>query len=361
MYDYVIVGSGVFGATCARELTNSGKRCLVIEKRKHIGGNCYTENIDGINVHEYGPHIFHTNSDYIWRYVNSLCKFNNYKHSIKAMYEKKIYSFPINLMTLNQIWNVKTPQEAEEKIKSVQIKIENPKNMEEWAVSQIGEELYRMFVYGYSKKQWNKEPSELPAKILKRIPIRFNFNDNYFEDKYSGVPIGGYTSIFERLLDGIEVKLSTDYLNDRASIDSIGKKIIYTGGLDEFFDYDLGELEWRSLKFEKERLPIKDFQGCALINYSNQEIPFTRICEHKHFEFGKQNFTIITKEYPREWSRGKEKYYPINDEKNNQLSALYKQRIDKDKYILGGRLADYAYYDMHQVFASALSTVSRIK
>lgn len=357
MYDYAIIGSGIFGSVCARELTDAGKKCIIFEKRPHIAGNCFTKNIEGINVHQYGPHIFHTNSEYVWNYVNRFTKFNNFRLSSKVKYNNSFYSFPINLMTLHQVWGIKTPEEAEEKINSVKIKIDNPNNMEEWALSQIGEELYKIFVYGYTKKQWGKDPKELPSKILKRLPIRVNFKDDYFDDQYQGIPIGGYTDIFNKLLEGIEVKLSINYFQEKTKIDSIAKKVIYTGGLDEFFNYDMGELEWRSLRFEQEILSIKDFQGCAIVNYGNFEIPYTRICEHKHFEFGDQVKTIITKEYPQSWDREKEKYYPVNDEKNNNLSRQYKSRIDKDKYIFGGRLADYAYYDMHHVFASAISKV----
>lgn len=357
MYDYVIVGSGIFGAVCARELTDSGKKCLVIDKRNHIGGNCYTENYNGINVHKYGPHIFHTNSDYVWNYVGKYCAFHKYSHRVKVIYKDNIYSFPINLMTLYQVWGVKSPHEAEEKLKYIRKNIKNPKNMEEWAVSQIGEELYTIFIRDYTKKQWGKDPSELPAGILKRLPIRMNFNDDYFEDKYCGIPVGGYTGIFEKMLDGIEVHLSTDYFSDKNTFARLGSKIIYTGGLDEFFDYDLGKLEWRSLKFDHLHLNVKDFQGCSIVNYPEINIPYTRICEHKHFENGNQSHTVITKEYPDAWEVGKEKYYPVNDEKNNILSKKYKNRIDNSKYILGGRLADYMYYDMHQVFASALAAV----
>lgn len=360
-YDYAIIGSGIFGSVCARELTNAGKKCIIFEKRNHIAGNCYTKNVEGINVHEYGPHIFHTNSDYVWEYVNKYAKFNHFRLRPKVKYNNKTYSFPINLMTLYQVWGVSTPQEAEETLKNKRIHIENPRNMEEWAISQIGEELYKIFIYGYTKKQWGKEPKELPAKILKRLPIRLNFNDDYFEDKYHGIPIGGYTEIFQKLIDGIEIKLNTNYLDDRKNIDNLAKKVIYTGPLDEFFNYDLGQLEWRSLKFDHEYLKIKDFQGCAINNYANYEIPYTRICEHKHFEFGNQGHTVITKEYPQKWDIDKEKYYPINDDKNNEIAKKYKERINKIKYIFGGRLADYMYYDMHHVFASALSEIEKEK
>ena len=354
-YDYIIVGAGIFGSVCARELSDAGAKCLVIDKRQHIGGNCYTKDVGGIHVHQYGPHIFHTNSDYVWNYVNKFCKFNHFRLRPKVRYNDSLYSFPINLMTLYQVWGVKTPEEAEKKLKSVRVSIENPQSMEEYALSQIGEELYNIFIKGYSQKQWGKDPRYLPSKILKRIPIRMNFNDDYFDDKYHGIPIGGYTSIFEKLLNGIEVKCGVDYIEDKINIDKMGRKVIYTGPLDEFFNYELGELEWRSLRFEHESLNIKDYQGCAVVSYGNYEIPYTRICEHKHFEFGKQDFTVITKEYPNKWDKNQEKYYPVNDEKNNSLAAMYKQKIDTSKYVFGGRLADYMYYDMHQVFGSALN------
>jgi UDP-galactopyranose mutase len=353
MYDYLIVGSGLFGSVCARELTDKGYKCLVIDKRDHIGGNCYTENIDGINVHKYGPHIFHTSNKNIWDYVNRFATFNNFSYRPKVNYKGKVYSFPINLMTLYQVYGVTTPDEAVRKLEDVKVDIPNPKNLEEWILSQVGPELYNIFVKGYTKKQWKKDPKELPSSIIRRLPIRMSFEDNYYEDTYSGIPIGGYTQIFENLLSGIEVRLNTDYFYNRDYFNDIAKKVIYTGPIDRFYSYMHGKLEYRSLRFETVKLNMPDYQGVAGMNYTDEEVPFTRIVEHKHFEFGKQNNTIVTFEYPE--STG-EPYYPINDEINNSVYKKYREMMDKEtKYIFGGRLTDYKYYDMHQVIGSALS------
>jgi UDP-galactopyranose mutase len=354
-YDYLIVGSGLFGSICARELTDAGKKCLIVEKRNHIGGNCYSENINGIHACQYGGHIFHTNSLKIWNYMNKWTSFNSYVNRVKTWSNGKLYSLPINLFTLYQVWGISNPEEAKKKLDSVKIKIENPLNLEEWAISQIGEELYQKFIYGYTKKQWGKEPKELPSFIIKRLPIRLTMDDNYFDDRYQGMPEEGYTKIFERLIDGIDVETNVDYLKNRSQLDSIAQKIIYTGPIDEFFAYELGTLEWRSLNFNQEVLDIPDYQGFASCNFADYSVPYTRIIEHKHFTFGKQNFTVITKEYPQQWDTTKEKYYPVNDENNNALYQKYKELIDTDKYIFGGRLADYKYYDMHQVVGSALN------
>jgi UDP-galactopyranose mutase len=335
-------------------MTDRGAKCLVVDKRNHIGGNCYTKDVGGINVHEYGPHIFHTNSDKVWEYVNKFSKFNHYVNRPKVYYKGELYSFPINLFTLYQLWGVKTPDEAKKKLNDVKIKIENPQNLEEWILSQIGEEIYQKFVYGYTKKQWGRDPKYLPSFIIKRLPIRMTFDDNYYEDKYQGIPIGGYTKIFEKLLEGIDIETGVDYLNDRDHLEKKAKKIVYTGPIDEFFGCDEGRLEWRSLRFEHETFQCADYQGNALINYTEEAIPYTRICEHKHFEFGKQDHTVITKEYPQVWDASKEKFYPVNDDKNNELFSIYKARINTDRYVFGGRLADYKYYDMHQVVGSAL-------
>lgn len=358
-YDYLVVGAGIFGSVFAREMTDAGAKCLVIDKRSHIAGNCYTKNIDGIHVHEYGPHIFHTSSERIWKYMNQWTEFNHYVNRPKVLYKGELYSFPINLFTLYQVWGVKTPAEAKAKLDSIRVKIDKPSNLEEWILSQVGEDIYQRFIYGYTKKQWGKHPNELPASIIKRLPIRLTFDDNYFEDRYQGIPSEGYTKIFDKLLDGIPVELGVDFLDNRSTLESSARKIVYTGALDEFFNYDMGMLEWRSLRFQHERLEISDYQGNAIVNYTEESIPFTRICEHKHFNFGKQDHTVITKEYPQQWDMNKEKYYPINDDKNNNLYTEYKSRINPTQYIIGGRLADYKYYDMHQVVGSALSTIKK--
>jgi len=358
-YDYLVVGAGLFGSIFAREMSNQGAKCLVIEKRSHIGGNCYTRNEKGIHVHQYGPHIFHTSSKKIWDYMNQWCDFNSFVYRPKVRYRECLYSFPINMMTLYQLWGVITPDEARSKLEEVRINIPNPSNLEEWVLSQVGEEIYQTFIYGYTKKQWGREPSELPSFIIKRLPIRLTYDDNYFNDRYQGIPIGGYTKIFEKLLQGIPTETSIDYLASRGFFDSRATKVVYTGPIDEFFEYDLGALDWRSLRFEEEYFKNKDFQGVAVINHSEYNKPHTRIIEHKHFQTKKVSDTIITKEYPQSWDKTKEKYYPINDKKNNELFLKYKRRIDTSKFLFGGRLADYKYYDMHQVVASALSKVSQ--
>lgn len=354
MIDYLIIGSGLFGSIFARQLTDAGAKCLVIDKRKHIGGNCYTSDVGGIHVHDYGPHIFHTSNKAIWDYMNRWTQFNHFVYRPKVNYKGKLYSFPINLFTMYQLWGTKTPEEAEKKLKEVRVSIQTPKNLEEWILSQVGEEIYQTFIYGYTKKQWGRHPNDLPSFIIKRLPIRLTMDDNYFEDNYQGIPIGGYTKIFKNLLKGIPVETGVDYLKDRKYLDSIAKKIVYTGPIDEFFDYELGTLEWRSLKFEHEIHQINDIQGNAVINHTEETLSYTRTIEHKHFEFGKQSHTVLTKEYPQNWDKDKEKFYPINDETNNELYSLYKQKVDTSKYIFGGRLADYKYYDMHQVVGSAL-------
>jgi len=354
MYDYLIVGSGLFGSIFARQMTDRGAKCLVIDKRNHIGGNCYTKDVGGINVHEYGPHIFHTSSDRVWDYMNRWTKFNHYVNRPKVHYKGELYSFPINLFTLYQLWGVKTPAEAQKKLEEVKVSIPNPQNLEEWVLSQVGEEIYHKFVYGYTKKQWGRDPKNLPSFIIKRLPIRLTFDDNYYEDKYQGIPIGGYTSIFEKLLSGIDHETGVDYMVDRDAFEKKAKKIVYTGPIDEFFGCDIGRLAWRSLRFEHETMEIPDYQGNAIINYTEENVPYTRVMEHKHFEFGKQSHTVVTREHPQTWDSSKEKFYPVNDDENNELYQKYKARIDNTRYIFGGRLADYKYYDMHQVVGSAL-------
>lgn len=359
VYDYLIVGSGLFGSICARELTDAGASCLVVEKRNHIGGNCYDKTYEGIHVSQYGGHIFHTNSKKIWDYMSKWTEFNNYVNRVKTWSGGNLYSLPINLFTIYQIWGISSPEEAAKKLNSVKIKIENPSNLEEWAISQIGEELYYKFIYGYTKKQWGKEPKELPSFIIKRLPIRLTMDDNYFDDRYQGMPVNGYSEIFKKLLTNIPVETEVDYLNDKTYLENKAKKIIYTGPIDAFFNYNCGMLEWRSLNFDHQMLNISDYQGFASCNYADYEVPYTRIIEHKHFYFGKQPFTVITKEYPDKWDPTKEKYYPVNDEKNNLLYQTYKEQIDTSRYIFGGRLADYKYYDMHQVVGSALTRVGK--
>lgn len=354
-YDYLIVGSGLFGSICAQQLTKAGKKCLIIDKRNKLGGNVRTDEVESIHVHSYGPHIFHCNDLKIWKYVNSYANFNSFVNRPKVNYNKKIYSFPINLFTMYQLWGTKTPQEAEKKLNEVRVKILNPKNLEEWILSQVGEEIYQTFVYGYTKKQWGKSPNELPSFIIKRLPIRLNYDDNYYTSKYQGIPIGGYTQMIENIIEDIDIELNVDFLNDRSYLENKADKIVYTGMIDEFFQYSCGELEYRGLHFEHEVLNIPDYQGNAIVNYTNFEVPYTRICEHKHFEFGNQPKTVITKEYPKTWKRGEDAYYPINDDKNNDTFAQYKTLASNNKkYIFGGRLADYKYYDMHQVIGSAL-------
>lgn len=349
MYDYMVVGAGLFGAVFAHEMKKAGRSVLVIDARSHLGGNIYTENMAGINVHKYGPHIFHTNDKAIWDYVQQFAEFNHFTYRPRVNYRGEIYSFPINLMTLYQVWGVKTPVEAFKKLEEVRVPCGQSPNLEEWAISQVGPEIYERFIYHYTKKQWGREPKLLPSFIIRRLPIRLTYDDNYFTDRYQGIPIGGYTQIVEKMLDGIEVKL-----NEKYSPTVCARKVVYTGPIDEFFNYCYGDLEYRSLRFETEHLEQEDFQGVAAVNYTD-ETPFTRIIEHKHFEFGKQPTTVITKEFPQEWTRGREAFYPVNDETNNVRYALYQQKAaETENVIFGGRLGTYKYYDMHQVVAQAL-------
>jgi UDP-galactopyranose mutase len=360
-YDYVIVGSGLFGSVFAQQLTEAGKKCIILERRSHNAGNCYTENLDGIHVHRYGPHTFHTSDQGIWNYVNRFATFNNFVYRPKVNYGGKIFSFPINLLTLHQVYGVSNPKEAEEKINSIKVDIKNPKNLEEWILSQVGPELYELFIKGYTTKQCGRDPKDLPSFIIKRLPIRMNYDDNYFFDTFQGIPIGGYTAMIERMQHGVEVRLGIDFLEEREYWESVGEKIVFTGPIDEFFNFSEGTLEYRSLDFETEILDTEDFQGNAVINYTEQEVPWTRICEHKHFDWVKNDKTVITKEYPADWKLGKERFYPISDEKNKGIYSSYKRLADgiSDKYIFGGRLAEYKYYDMHQVVGSALSKAKK--
>lgn len=360
-YDFLVVGSGLFGAVFARQVTDAGFKCLVIDKRGHIGGNVYTERIEGINVHKYGAHIFHTNDKEIWEYVNRFASFNNYRHKVFVNYDNRIFSFPINLMTLCQLWDVKNPAEASKILDDKKVPVENAGNLEDWILSQVGVELYEIFVKGYTCKQWGRDPKDLPSSIIKRIPIRTHFNDFYFEDQYQGIPIGGYTGMMNRLLEGIEVRTGIDFFIDRASLEEQADRVVFTGKIDEFFEYRFGTLEYRTVDFETVVLDRPDFQGTSVMNYTEASVPFTRILEHKHFEFGKQAATVITKEYPSEWKSGKEPYYPINDERNNSIYLHYKKLSQEyPQYIFGGRLAEYKYYDMHQVVASAITKSKRV-
>ncbi|HHQ4317536.1 UDP-galactopyranose mutase [Clostridium perfringens] len=356
-YDYLIVGAGLFGSVFANEAKKKGKKCLVIDKRNHTGGNIYCEEIEGINVHKYGAHIFHTNNKEVWNYVNELVEFNRYTNSPVANYKGELYNLPFNMNTFYSLWKVKTPDEAMKKIEEQkrEANIKEPKNLEEQAISLVGKDIYEKLIKGYTEKQWGKKATELPAFIIKRLPVRFTFDNNYFNDKYQGVPIGGYNKITEKLLEGIDVKVSVDFFKEREELEKLADKIVFTGMIDEFYNYKFGTLEYRSLKFHNEILNERNYQGNAVINYTEYDIPYTRIIEHKHFEYGNQDKTIITKEYPATWNRGDEPYYPINNEKNNNIYLKYKELADKEENIIfGGRLAEYKYYDMHNVIESAL-------
>lgn len=359
MYDYLIVGAGFFGAVFAHEMKLRGKKCLVIDRRAHIGGNCYTEPIVGINVHKYGAHIFHTSDREIWNYINRFAEFNNYINSPVAIYNDELYNLPFNMNTFAKMWGIKTPEEAKEIIKKQVEKliISEPKNLEEQAVKLVGSDIYEKLVKGYTEKQWGRKCSELPAFIIKRLPLRFTFDNNYFNDRYQGIPIGGYTQIFGKLLDEIEVRLNENYKDLRGA--KIAEKTIYTGCIDEFFDYKFGALEYRSVRFENEILEKENYQGNAVVNYTSSDIPYTRIIEHKHFEFGTQPETVISREYSAEWKPGIEPYYPINDEKNSMLFEHYKTLAQsRPDVIFGGRLGQYRYYDMDMVIRAALDIVN---
>lgn len=363
-YDYLIVGSGLYGAVFAREMTDAGKKCLVIDKRNHSGGNIYNDVVEGINVHKYGPHIFHTNDKPIWDYVNSFVEFNNFVYSPLANYKGKLYNLPFNMNTFYQLWKVKTPQEAADKIQE-QVEasgIVDPKNLEEQAISMVGSDVYETLIKGYTEKQWGRKATNLPKSIIKRLPVRFTYNNNYFNDKYQGIPIGGYNKLIDGLLKGIEVKLNIDFFEHKDELMGQADTLVYTGKLDEFYNYQFGYLEYRSLRFEHEVLPIPNYQGVAAVNQTESEIPYTRIIEHKHFEFGTQPATVITREYPEEWTPGKEAYYPINDEPNEQKLKHYTALAKNEQNVIfGGRLAEYKYYDMHQVIGSALKKTRYLK
>lgn len=365
-YDYLIVGAGLFGAIFAYEAKKSGKKCLVIEKREHIGGNVYTENIEGINVHKYGAHIFHTSNLEVWNYIQQFAEFNRYTNSPVAKYKNELYNLPFNMNTFSKMWGIATPDEARKIIEKQKQEIKGePKNLEEQAISLVGRDIYEKLIKGYTEKQWGRKAEELPSFIIKRLPVRFVYDNNYFNDKYQGIPIGGYTQIIDRMLEGVEVRTNTDFFANRTNFENCSDKIIYTGMIDEYYGYCFGELEYRSLRFESETLDVENYQGNAVVNYTEYEIPYTRIIEHKHFEFMCQNGevndkTIITREYPANWKHGDEPYYPMNDEKNNNLYQRYKEKAEKEsKVIFGGRLGMYKYFDMHNVIDEALKCVNR--
>lgn len=362
MYNYLIVGSGLFGSVFARQAADAGKKVLVIDKRPNIAGNVYTEKVEGINFHKYGAHIFHTNNTEVWNYVNRFATFNRFTNSPVANYKGELYSMPFNMYTFNKMWGVVTPEEAAAKIEEQKKEItEEPQNLEEQAISLVGRDIYEKLVKGYTEKQWGRDCKELPAFIIKRLPVRLTFDNNYFNALYQGIPIGGYTKLVENLLEGIEVRLNEDYLEDKEKWNAMAEKVVYTGAIDAYFDYTLGNLEYRSVRFENEILDMPNFQGNAAVNYTDRETPWTRIIEHKWFEFGKDENgndlpkTIISKEYSSEWKPGDEPYYPVNDEKNGELYQKYKALAEKEENIIfGGRLGEYKYYDMDAVIASAL-------
>ena len=356
-YDYLIVGAGLYGAVCAREAAKAGKRVLVIDKRPHIAGNVHTEEVEGINVHVYGAHIFHTNNKVVWDYVNQFAEFNRFTNSPVANYKGELYSLPFNMYTFNQMWGVVTPREAAAKIEEQKraAGITEPKNLEEQAISLVGTDIYEKLIKGYTEKQWGRPCTELPAFIIKRLPVRFTFDNNYFNALYQGIPMGGYTKMVEKMLEGIEVRLNVDYFEHKEELDALADRIIYTGPIDAYFGYRLGNLQYRSVRFETEVLDMPNFQGNAAVNYTDRQTPWTRIIEHKWFEFGDQPKTVISREYSSEWKPGDEPYYPVNDERNGALYQEYKKLADaEEKVIFGGRLGEYKYYDMDAVIASAL-------
>ncbi len=371
-YNYLIVGSGLFGSTFAYRAKKLGKKCLVIDCRKQIGGNIYCENVEGINVHKYGAHIFHTNNKQVWDFVNSIVEFNRYTNSPVANYKGTLYNLPFNMNTFYQMWGVTTPTEAKAKIeeqkaeavkKMLEEGIHEPRNLEEQAITLIGKDIYEKLIKGYTEKQWGRKCTDLPAFIIKRLPVRFVYDNNYFNDKYQGIPVGGYNKLIDGLLDGIEVRTGVDFFENRSYWESIAEKIVFTGKIDEFYDYRFGKLEYRTVRFEEEILDCSNYQGNAVINYTEKEVPYTRVIEHKHFEmFGDEVYnnpkTVISKEYSTEWKDGIEPYYPVNDDKNNKLYSKYKELADAEsKVIFGGRLAEYKYYDMHNTIEQAFKVI----
>ncbi len=359
MYDYLVVGAGLYGAVFTREAIKAGKKVLVIDKRNHIAGNIYTENVEGINVHRYGAHIFHTSNKEVWNYMQQFAEFNNYVNSPIANYKGEIYNMPFNMNTFSKMWNIVTPDEALAKIEEQRAEIKGePQNLEEQAISLVGRDIYEKLVKGYTEKQWGRDCTELPASIIRRLPVRFTYNNNYFNDKYQGIPEGGYTEIIRKMLQGADIQLQEDYLLNKEEWNKKAKRVIYTGPIDAFYEYVYGPLEYRSVRFETEILDKENYQGNAVVNYTDRETPYTRVIEHKHFEFGTQPKTVISKEYSSEWKVGDEPYYPVNDKKNTELYSKYRELADKEENIVfGGRLGEYKYYDMDKVMAVALKMV----
>lgn len=361
-YDFLVVGAGLYGAVFAHEAAVKGRSCLVIDRRDHIAGNIYTREVEGIQVHEYGAHIFHTSDRTIWNYVNQFAEFNHYINSPVAVYKDELYNLPFNMNTFSKMWGIRTPQEAKEIIAGqiAGLGITEPGNLEEQALSLVGEDVYRKLVKGYTEKQWGRDCTELPAFIIRRLPLRFTYDNNYFNDRYQGIPVGGYTAMVEKMLQGIEVRLGVDYLEDKEAFDAMADRVVYTGQIDRYFDYQEGVLAYRMVRFEQEVLNCDNYQGNAVVNYTEREVPYTRIIEHKHFEFGTQPKTVISREYPGEWHKGEEPYYPINDEKNNAVYEAYQKLAAAEKHVIfGGRLGEYRYYDMDKVVGRALEMAER--
>lgn len=362
-YDYLIVGAGLYGAVFARELTQRGKSCLVIDRRNHVAGNIYTEKMAGINVHKYGAHIFHTSDREVWEYVNQFAEFNNYVNSPLAVYRDELYNLPFNMNTFSKMWGIRTPKEARQMIERqvAELGITEPQNLEEQALSLVGTDVYTKLIKGYTEKQWGRDCRELPAFIIRRLPCRFTYDNNYFNDRWQGIPIGGYTQMVEKMLEGADVLLQTDYFDLIREQPEIARTTVYTGCIDEFFGYRLGALKYRSVRFETEELPEENYQGNAVVNYTDREVPYTRVIEHKHFEFGKQRTTVISREYSAEWKPGLEPYYPVNDAENSALYAQYQQlAAQQENVIFGGRLGQYRYYDMDKVIRAAMDEVKKL-
>ena len=362
-YDYLIVGAGLYGAVFARELTRRGKSCLVIDRRNHVAGNIYTEKMAGINVHKYGAHIFHTSDREVWEYVNQFAEFNNYVNSPLAVYLDELYNLPFNMNTFSKMWGIRTPKEARQMIERqvAELGITEPQNLEEQALSLVGTDVYTKLIKGYTEKQWGRDCRELPAFIIRRLPCRFTYDNNYFNDRWQGIPIGGYTQMVEKMLEGADVLLQTDYFDLIREQPEIAHTVVYTGCIDEFFGYRLGALKYRSVRFETEELPEENYQGNAVVNYTDREVPYTRVIEHKHFEFGKQPTTVISREYSAEWKPGLEPYYPVNDAENSALYAQYQQlAAQQENVIFGGRLGQYRYYDMDKVIRAAMDELEKL-